>query len=132
MSQSIFGMAASAAFRATREIFGPSVQGQPLLIWWPLSWPLTNKRAIETEFHTPLVRAVKGPRKRNGVAAGGAAEIEESTATFSLEAKDLPAAAPAQRGIHFLAGATRETARIYRVLVVNEAAGLLELETTED
>ena len=98
--------------------------------WWPTSWPLANKRGIETTFHTPLVKAMKGPGRRTGQAAGGAIEAPESTVTFALSSADLPAGVPAVRGIHFRAGVSSDTARIYRALVVNEVAGMVEIEAT--
>ena len=132
MARSIFAMAVGAAFQASRTIMGPSADGDALLIWWPTTWPLTNKRGIETTFHTPLIRAMKGPGRRTAAVAVGAAEVPESTVTFALASKDLPAGVPAVRGIHFMAGTTRETAQIYRALVVNEVAGMVEIEATED
>lgn len=125
-------MATAAAFRTSRAIIGPEVDGRALLIWWPTSWPMTNKRGIETTFHTPLVKAFKGPGRRNGVSAGGAGEVPESTVTFAMEARDLPAGVPPVRGIHFMAGVDRASAQIYRALVVSSVAGLVEIEATED
>lgn len=132
MARSIFAQAAQASFRIARDIIGPSVDGSRLLIWWPTSWPLSNKRAIATTFHTPLVKAMKGPGRRTGQAALGALEAPESTVTFAFSSADLPAGVPAVRGIHFRAGTTAETARFYRALVVNDVAGLVEIEATED
>lgn len=132
MARSIFAQAAATAFKTTRSFLGPSADGAALLIWWPTTWPMANKRGIETTFHTPLIKAMKGPGRRTGQPAGGALEVPESTVTFGLASADLPVGVPAVRGLHFMAGTTRETAVIYRVLVVNEVAGMVELEATED
>lgn len=126
------GMAAKAAFNATVDIMGPAADGRPVYVWWPASWPLTNKRSIETTTALPPIRAVKGPKRATGQAAVGAAELHDHTVTFSILASDVPSGVPAKRGLHFKAGVDEASAQIYRVLVVNEVAGVLELETTED
>ncbi len=132
MAMSLMGMAAKAAFNATADIMGPAADGRPVYIWWPASWPLTNKRSIQDTVSRPPIRAVRGPKKATGQPAVGAAELHDHTVTFAVLASDIPAAVPAKRTLHFKAGVDESTAQIYRILVVNEVAGILELETTED